>query len=310
MTAGDNAKCSICNSAGIRIIDYLNYKGNGFFRNMAYALPVPIANFLSKISHTFARLYYPVRVNKKYFSRKIGYCSVCHSGCVTPEFTEEELDEYYGEFYWKNRGHHEDIHDISSIHIPLAYNINLSRERIGWIQQNGVSMSPQSFVIDFGAGDCAAAYTFKTDFGIANVSIVDKSTRSKDIAKKLGVNFYSLLKDIPSSADILFSAHSIEHVHDLKNSLYQIFNKIKDGGYIFFETPNIADLEIFKSMAHTPHTYMLSTDSFVQLACTFSYEIVAVQTSGPRWKLSHPKMKSEGRTDLRVLLRKLGPPKI
>jgi 2-polyprenyl-3-methyl-5-hydroxy-6-metoxy-1,4-benzoquinol methylase len=267
-------------------------------------LPVSIANFFSKISHRFARIYYPVKINKKYFSRKVGYCNICHTGCVSPKFIEKELDEYYGEFYWENRGQHEDIHDISSIYITLAHNINLSRERIEWIKQNGVAMSPESSVIDFGAGDCAAAYTFMTDFGMANVSIVDKSIRSMDIAKKLGINYYNSLNEAPM-CNIIFSAHSIEHVHDLKSSFHLILSKIKNGGYIFFETPNIADLETFEAMAHTPHTYMLSIDSFVQLASIFSCELIAVQTTGPSWKCSYPKIKSEAGADLRVLLRKI-----
>lgn len=304
MAQNNHMACCLCNSDDTKTINYLNYNGGSFSRNIGYMLPMPMANFFSEISLRFARLYHPVKINKKFFSRKVVYCKICNTGYVSPQFTEEELDEYYREFYWANRGHHEGG-QIPPSHIPPVHNINLSRERIEWIRVNGAAMSSMSSVIDFGAGDCAAAYTFSTAFGIKNVSIVDKSTRSRDIAKIMGMNYYDSLNDAPA-VDFIFSAHLIEHVHDLKSSFQLIMSKVKDGGHIFLETPNIADLETFEAIPHTPHTYMLSIDSIMQLTSTFSCELMAIEIVGPKWKRAHPRIKSEARTDLRVLLRKIG----
>jgi 2-polyprenyl-3-methyl-5-hydroxy-6-metoxy-1,4-benzoquinol methylase len=294
-------ECCLCESDDVEVISYLNCRGGGFSRNMAYMLPEPLPNLLSKISPSFSRLYHPIKINKKFFSRKAIYCKKCHTGYVFPKFAEEELDEYYREFYWANRGHHESGQDTVA-HTPASHNISLSRERIAWIGANGV---PISSVIDFGAGDCAAAYTFSADFGIKDITVVDKSTRSRDIAKIMGLSYYDSLNAAPL-VDLVFSAHSIEHVHDLKDAFQLIVSKVNDGGHIFFETPNIADPEIFGAMPHTPHTYMLSVDSMMQLASAFSCELIAAETVGPSWKRAYPGIKSEARPDLRVLLRKIG----
>lgn len=304
MAQNNSLKCCLCDSDDVEIINYINYNGGGFSRNIGYMLPETLSNFLSGMSPKFARLYHSVRINKKFFSRKAVYCRICHTGYVSPQFAEEELDEYYREFYWANRGRHENGQDTVAL-TPPSHNISLSRERMAWIRANGVLISS---VIDFGAGDCAAAYTFSTDFGIKDIIVVDKSTRSRDIARIMGLNYYDSL-NAATPVDLVFSAHSIEHVHDLKDAFRLIVSKVNDGGHIFFETPNIAELEIFEAMPHTPHTYMLSIDSIMQLASAFSCELIATETVGPSWKRAYPGIKSEARTDLRVLLRKIGDPR-
>lgn len=301
MAHDKSLECCLCESDDVEVISYLNYRGRGFSRNMAYMLPELLQNSLSKIIPNFSRLYYPIKINKRFFSRKAIYCKKCHTGYIFPKFAEEELDEYYREFYWANRGRHEGGHDTFA-HTPPSHNISLSRERVAWIRGNGV---PISSVIDFGAGDCAAAYTFNADFGVNDISVVDKSTRSRDIAKIMGFNYYDSLNAAPP-VDLVFSAHSIEHVHDLKDAFQLIVSKVNDGGHIFFETPNIADLEIFEAMPHTPHTYMLSVDSIMKLASAFSCELIATETVGPSWRRAYRGIKSEAKPDLRVLLRKIG----
>lgn len=119
----------------------------------------------------------------------------------------------------------------------------------------------------------------------------------------MGLPYFASLDAAPP-ADLVFSAHSIEHVHDLNSSFGMIVSKVIPGGYIFFDTPNIEDVETFKGMPHTPHTYMLSLKSFAQLASAFSCEIVGADTVGPAWRRAYPRIKSDAKTDLRVLLRK------
>lgn len=302
--APDNPrKCCLCNSDDMKTINYLNCNSGTLSRDIAYMLPVSFANLLSQVSRRFARLYFPVRINKKFFSRKAVYCRQCHTGYVIPQFVEEELDHYYKEFYWNNREVHDSSQAISK-HLPTDENIKFSKSRIDWIRDKGVAISS---VIDFGAGDCAAAYVLRTIFGIDDVAIVDKSKRSSDIAEKIGMDYFELLSDAPL-VDLIFSAHSIEHVHDLKSVLHQIVSKVKDGGHIFFETPNMADLEAFEGLTLTPHTYMLSERSFARLASLYSCRVVAIETVGPEWRRAHPKIKSDARADLRVLLKKVGVP--
>ena len=47
--------------------------------------------------------------------------------------------------------------------------------------------------------------------------------------------------------DFVYASHSIEHVADLIHTFIQLDNSVYDGGYVFLETPNVADKEILSS---------------------------------------------------------------
>lgn len=98
------SSCCFCASGNVEVVDYLNYSGGSISRNAGYILPTALATMFSRASSGFARHYYPVKVNKRFFSRKAVYCKNCQTGYVSPQFSEQELDEYYRDFYWSNRG--------------------------------------------------------------------------------------------------------------------------------------------------------------------------------------------------------------
>ncbi len=306
MTAMGNValakKCFLCGSSDTVSIAYLASNSASFIRNAAYLLPQSVANILSRLSDRFSAAYYPVRVNKRYFDRTAVLCLSCMTGSCQAFFEKGILAKYYEEFYWSNR----DIADGQHVALesrPNERQLGSARQRIAWIES---FVQTCDSVIDFGAGDCAAAYSFAVERKATLVHAVDPSLRARAVAAQYGVGYSEDVADAPM-VDLIYSAHSIEHVSDFLGSLHELTAKIRIGGHIFFETPNIGDLNLFKHLPHTPHTFMLSQRTFRYVESQFPLKIVGMEVVGPRWRASRPNIGSDERADLRVLLRKIDP---
>ena len=123
------------------------------------------------------------------------------------------------------------------------------------------------------------------------------------LSAKYGASYSRDLIDAPT-VDFIYSAHSIEHVDDLLAVLVQLISRLRDGGHIFIETPNIGDELIFESLTHTPHTFLLSRRTFEYLASIMGLSIIAMECTGPPWKDGFPSLQSQERADLRIFMRK------
>jgi len=280
-------------------MQYLNFRSNAWVRNIAYALPLPMAGLISKVSPMFESAFRPVAINRQYFSGNAEFCCECLTGCYRPFFSKPVLESYYRQFYWSNRNHTEGAH-VSDLGRPNDQMLKLSRDRIDWIYRQGVSFES---VIDFGAGDCAASYVFFYDHGIKSVQAIDPSMQASSLSSQYGLQHAASI-DRASVVDLIFSSHSIEHVHDFVDVMEVLIGKTRPGGHLFFETPNIGNLEIFRNLVHTPHTFMLSEGSFRAIESRFPVRLIAIESYGPKWQSGRPEIQCDLRADLRVLLRR------
>lgn len=289
--------CFLCGSIDTVTTEYLGFNSFDLKRNFAYAIPTLIADLLCSISRRFSLAYYPVSINKKYFSRLAVYCRNCLTGSCHPNLSKEMLANYYQKFYWNNRdfidGQHVALDDR-----PNDLQLALTYDRIAWIDK---FLPRVESMIDFGGGDCAAAFTYRKRMGVQTVHVVDPSVRASALAVEYGVGYSEDLRQAPV-VDLIYSAHSIEHVPDFIESIRELLTKVQVGGYFFFETPNIGDMEIFKSLCHTPHTFMLSARSFQFLQKIFPVKIIGIECCGPAWQKNRKTIKSVAKADLRVLL--------
>ena len=299
--SGQSRPCFLCGSVNTVSSNYLQLNSPDFKRNLAYSLPKALANLLCASSSRFATAYHPIAVNKKYFNRLAVYCTDCLTGSCQPGFEYEMLANYYQSFYWNNRDSVDGQH-VALDHRPNDRQLGLADSRIAWIDQ---LLPHVESVIDFGAGDCAAAFTLSKKAGVRLVHVVDPAVRAGALAVKYGLG-YSENMELAPVVDLVYSAHSIEHVPDLLDSISMLLAKVRLGGHVFFETPNIGDREVFEGLCHTPHTFMLSVQSFKFLATIFPIKIVRIDCSGPTWQKSRKKIRSDEKADLRVLLQKTG----
>lgn len=300
MNSKEAWSCLFCGSHQLIARRYLRLDSSSLLRNLAYVIPPLVARLLSFISERFAVAYRPVMVNRRYFIDKDAvYCRVCATGRAVPEFSAEDLSLYYREFYWQNRDIADGQH-ISADNKPNEQQRALTRDRISWIRRH---VGEFRSVIDFGAGDCSATYELMSSGAI--VHVVDPSFKAGELARNYGATHTESLSGAPV-VDLLYSAHSIEHVASLLESIAEMLDHTKVGGCVFFETPNIGDAAVFLGLSYTPHTFMLSGKTFDMLESRLPLKVLAVESCGPEWSVGHPAIRSSERTDLRVLLRKDG----
>ena len=183
----------------------------------------------------------------------------------------------------------------------LPHELNLAWEQLDWVDRHGVKFSS---AIDFGAGDCAGAYLMSKKCGLKNVLVVDSSNQTKAIANSMGFS-HSVSLDSVKPVEFIYSSHTIEHVADLIHTFALLESAVCDGGFVFLETPNVADRQVFAGLAAaTPHTFLLSETSFEQLSKSSNLRLIATETVGTEWS-KHHSIASQARTDLRVLFKKI-----
>jgi len=297
MAVRNQGSCFLCRGIDLVSMSYLRLNSGSLLRNVGYIIPATVGALLSTVSARFEEVYRPISVNKKYFNRDVVYCRSCSTGHVLPLFSEDSLISYYSEFYWSNRDRVEGNHRPDEDR-PNPIQLEWSNSRIAWIEEQDIKYSS---VLDFGAGDCAATYALLQNKSADKVYVVDPSARAQELAIKYGATYSARLDDAPQ-VDLVYSAHSIEHVHDLLATIKKMIFTTCPGGYIFIETPNIGDEAVFSGLVHTPHTFMISSRSVLKIVELMGLKIVSMEVTGPRWRDNFPKIRSEERTDLRVLL--------
>lgn len=288
--------CILCGSQGLFRLPYLNFSALGLVRGLAYKLPIGLGRALVKLSPRFAHAYRPVETNRRYFDKTLCWCETCHTGWVEPPFVEAELSRYYEEYYWGNRDAGEGRH-VSEAARPNDTQLSWSKERIAWFAPH----VPQfDSVIDFGAGDCAAGYLLREQ---AQVYAVDPSTKAQETSARYGIEWRKTLTECPDVA-LFYASHSLEHVHDLLGVFEAMLGKVRPGGHLFFEVPNVSSKEVLTKLCHTPHTFALSRTTFEQLAGKFGCRIVAIEDVHEPWRIAGKTISDTSKSDLRVLLQK------
>ena len=121
-------------------------------------------------------------------------------------------------------------------------------EQLDWVDRHGVKFSS---AIDFGAGDCAGAYLMSKKCGLKNVLVVDSSNQTKAIANSMGLS-HSVSLDSVKPVEFIYSSHTIEHVADLIYTFALLERAVCDGGFVFLETPNVADRQVFAGLVAGP----------------------------------------------------------
>lgn len=290
------ARCFLCGSDRLFRFPYLNMGSLGPVRGLAYKLPLGLGNGLARLSPRFDRAWRPVATNRRFFDLTQCWCEECGTSWVEPWFEEARLSRYYEEYYWDNRDEADGQH-VSEAARPNDLQLRWSAERIAWFAPH----VPQfASAIDFGAGDCAASYLLRER---SSVIAVDPSTKARDVAERYGVEWRRTLAECPT-VDLFYASHSLEHVHDLLAVFEQMLGKVRPGGHLFFEVPNVSSKEVLTKLCHTPHTFSFCKTSFEQLARRFDIRIVKLEDVGAPWQIPGKTFSDPSRADLRVLFQR------
>jgi Methyltransferase domain len=293
-------KCILCGSNLKTSKPYLGIGGESLIRDFAYLLPMWVLRIITWPNSTLREKANSVIVNRKLFGEKeLLWCDSCCTGMAWPMFDDEQLTNYYKDLYWNLREQHH-VYFGKNAMLPHESNLTWARAQLDWVNRHGVKFSS---AIDFGAGDCAGAYLMSKKCGLKNVLVVDSSNQTKAIANSLGLSHSVSLESV-KPVEFIYSSHTIEHVADLINAFLLLESVVCDGGFVFLETPNVANRQVFAGLVATPHTFLLSETSFEQLGRSSNLRLIAAETVGPQWS-KHHNIASQAHTDLRVLFKKI-----
>jgi len=143
-------------------------------------------------------------------------------------------------------------------------------------------------ILDIGCGDGTVLNQWKQAFeypGDVDTHGVEMNEKAAAIAEAQGHHVMPRRIEEcdlgPSSFDLVFSFHVIEHVTDPTSFMRAIHGALKDDGYLLIETPNVdtADFRWFKDRHwgayHFPrHFYLYDPRTFTALASKAGFEVV------------------------------------
>ena len=170
---------------------------------------------------------------------------------IQPMPNELELNNYYENIYWDERGKAEGIDTRDLDHFYLIR--NLIPERLE---------SPMVF-LNFGAGHGGISHLmYLVGHRVINVE-------PSGLRLQYPENWATVqsIDDVQERVDFVYGSHSLEHVHDIGKHLNKIRQILRPGGYIFWEVPNgfAETLNGKKIKGRPPHTYYFTKEYFDQL---------------------------------------------
>lgn len=116
-----------------------------------------------------------------------------------------------------------------------------------------------SKIIDLGCGPGTLAYFVKTNNIGVEVTSVDLNERWVSVGKEKGIDVIqldiekSLIVDLGSDFDLVYSSHVLEHVKEPKETLLNWLQLLKSGGLMFLEVPDESTMFVESEVSKLEH---------------------------------------------------------
>jgi len=199
----------------------------------------------------FSRKY-----KKKFKAREIFFNQKIHFNnngyyYLYPGIKEDNLNEYYKLFYWNNRGKTEGVNDrdISHFQIISSYTDFLHYKNLNFV--------------NFGAGHGGISHLIHaTGNNVINIEPSDLMLKYSTRYRKID-SFSELVERV----DFFYSSHSLEHVSNIDDFLFNLISKLNNNAIIFIEVPNseLPSNGGINGEIVLPHTYYFTEKFFKNL---------------------------------------------
>jgi len=203
--------------------------------------------------------------------REIGECIDCQLGIGLPAFNQDTLDLFYksGEFWGLMGG------SLAQV----AHERTQSKRRVLFCHSHLVENAK---VLDIGAGHgwiANAMNELKLDISGYDFIEPDSSNSELILSRSLSFPIRKIfrIEDAKTHYDLIFLNHIIEHVSDPLIFLKNVLDKLKPGGVIYIECPNMDNL--FKKSVF-PHTLFFSKRSLDCLTKKLGLTVLELNSFG------------------------------
>lgn len=205
-------------------------------------------------------------------------CSRCGLVFLFPMLVGREEEEFYELMF--RRLYHGDDYSVERLHDEYAAEAEKRKERF---LEMGELRGP---LLEVGA---SSGYFMEAVSGhVDEVYGVEPNDVQRDFAVKKGLNVFASLDELPVeefSTIVMF--HVLEHISDPVGYLKLLGSKLKDGGILVVEVPNVDDIllskysipEFEKFYWHVAHSYYFSREtlSLVGEKAGFEVEVKPIQ---------------------------------
>ena len=223
----------------------------------------------SKINHLLDRISNVKALNKGFKNKNWLKCQESGLIFIDPPMAQEALDDIYRETFWSK---------------ALTDNAFLADEKVNFEtriidQFNFIKdflPSIDGNFLDFGAGNCQATLFAREFFSIENHIVVDVSSQTKALCKKLNFEFYDF-NDLNKAKEIdfFFSSHSIEHLRSLKDFMENLSIILSKKSHVFVEVPCLIEENDLNIFSHAPHTMYFNKKSLVKVFETYGLKLLS-----------------------------------
>jgi SAM-dependent methyltransferase len=229
------------------------------------------------------RLAYPGPCPKLFRQLTISTCRACSFSWVNEPIPPDRLKHYYATTYglWRDKfpPPEEYFTDESRMFKP-----HRSRAQLRMAASFGTG-APR-VLLDIGAGPGTALHQAHQIFGRdIRLQAVEPDQRAREYLRRLGVEIYDRLEDVPTaSCDLILASHVLEHIPhaELPATLREVHRALTGGGRFLIEVPH-ADFVRYpalRSQSHQPHLVFFSATSLRRLAEGHGFRVCAETTSG------------------------------
>ncbi len=199
-------------------------------------------------------------------------CKTCSMVSQNPVPTEEELQQYYAEYY---RQDYKQAYEPKLKHVYRAGNLAINR--LGFLSKNNIT---SGMLLDVGAGGGEFTY-ISSQLGF-NSAGIEPSIGYSNYAKA----FYQAnvktgeLADIDDKFDIITMFHVMEHIPCPIKTFEKLYGLLNDNGLLFIEVPNIETHE--QSPDNTFFKAHIHYFSKVSLICSASqyFSVIDAENTG------------------------------
>lgn len=176
-------------------------------------------------------------VERKYVVTSLRRCCSCGLMFRTPTDSAAESFAYYQDEY--QSGMTTDTPDDSELRRLLKSGFKGTPKDFDRYVQvlNAIDIPDSATLLDFG---CSWGYgTWQLNrAGFRAVGFELSQTRARFAREKMGIDVRSNNDDVSGDLDVVITAHVLEHVPQLQNTLERIFSWLRSGGLFVGITPN------------------------------------------------------------------------
>lgn len=196
----------------------------------------------------------------------------CGLAYANPRLDEDEITELYTKSY-------RDIDDVPEDHLRLKE--QQSVERIEWLIRHYPSGPSRVLEIGCSEGVLLRRLRDNCEWSVAGVEPFEPYARHgiDNWNLDIEVSFFESER-FSKEFDLVAFMHVIEHVPNPVSFLAEVSKVLKEGGYIFFETPNLWEPKIGRISAAlfaAPHLAIFSPKSINLLLQKVGFELVHLE---------------------------------